>query len=62
MAKRIVGTTPRQDGYRMPGEFEEQDRRVDAVAPAARQLAGRGQARPAGLLPTWPGPSPGSSR
>ena len=24
MAKRIVGTTPRQDGYRMPGEFEEQ--------------------------------------
>ena len=24
MAKRITGTTPRQDGYRMPGEFEEQ--------------------------------------
>lgn len=22
MAKRIIGTTPRQDGYRMPGEFE----------------------------------------
>ena len=25
MAKRIVGTTPKQDGYRMPGEFEPQD-------------------------------------
>lgn len=24
MAKRIVGTTPKQDGYRMPAEFEEQ--------------------------------------
>jgi agmatine deiminase len=24
MAKRIVGTTPRQDGYRMPAEFEPQ--------------------------------------
>ncbi|MEA5051295.1 MAG: agmatine deiminase [Oscillospiraceae bacterium] len=24
MAKRIEGTTPRQDGYRMPGEFEPQ--------------------------------------
>ena len=24
MAKRIEGTTPKQDGYRMPGEFEEQ--------------------------------------
>ncbi len=24
MAKRIVGTTPKADGYRMPGEFEEQ--------------------------------------
>ncbi|MBQ4324812.1 MAG: agmatine deiminase [Clostridia bacterium] len=24
MAKRIVGTTPRQDGYRMPAEFEKQ--------------------------------------
>ena len=26
MAKRIIGTTPKQDGYRMPGEFEPQDR------------------------------------
>lgn len=26
MAKRIVGTTPKQDGFRMPGEFEEQER------------------------------------
>ena len=25
MAKRIEGTTPKQDGYRMPGEFEEQE-------------------------------------
>lgn len=25
MAKRITGTTPKQDGYRMPGEFEEQE-------------------------------------
>lgn len=25
MAKRIIGSTPRQDGYRMPGEFEAQD-------------------------------------
>lgn len=25
MAKRIKGTTPKQDGYRMPGEFEEQE-------------------------------------
>ena len=25
MAKRIIGTTPKQDGYRMPGEFEEQE-------------------------------------
>ena len=25
MAKRIEGTTPAQDGYRMPGEFEEQE-------------------------------------
>ncbi len=25
MAKRITGTTPRQDGFRMPGEFEPQD-------------------------------------
>ena len=24
MAKRITGSTPRQDGFRMPGEFEEQ--------------------------------------
>ena len=23
MAKRIEGSTPRQDGFRMPGEFEE---------------------------------------
>lgn len=26
MAGRIVGSTPRQDGYRMPGEFEPQER------------------------------------
>lgn len=26
MAKRIVGTTPKQDGFRMPGEFEKQER------------------------------------
>lgn len=26
MAKRITGTTPKQDGYRMPGEFEPQKR------------------------------------
>ncbi|MEG0805093.1 MAG: agmatine deiminase [Lachnospiraceae bacterium] len=26
MAKRIIGTTPRQDGFRMPGEFEPQKR------------------------------------
>lgn len=26
MAKRIIGTTPKQDGYRMPGEFEPQER------------------------------------
>ncbi|MBQ0136242.1 MAG: agmatine deiminase [Oscillospiraceae bacterium] len=25
MAKRIYGTTPRQDGFRMPGEFEKQE-------------------------------------
>ena len=25
MAKRIKNTTPKQDGYRMPGEFEEQE-------------------------------------
>lgn len=25
MPRRITGTTPRQDGYRMPGEFEEQE-------------------------------------
>ena len=25
MAHRIIGTTPRQDGYRMPAEFEKQD-------------------------------------
>ena len=25
MAKRITGSTPKQDGYRMPGEFEEQE-------------------------------------
>ena len=24
MAKRIIGTTPKQDGFRMPGEFEKQ--------------------------------------
>ena len=24
MAKRIMNTTPRQDGFRMPGEFEKQ--------------------------------------
>ena len=24
MAKRIIGTTPKQDGYRMPAEFEPQ--------------------------------------
>ena len=24
MAKRIIGTTPKQDGYRMPAEFERQ--------------------------------------
>ena len=23
MAKRIEGTTPKQDGFRMPGEFEK---------------------------------------
>lgn len=26
MAKRIVGSTPKQDGFRMPGEFEPQER------------------------------------
>jgi len=26
MAKRIMGTTPKEDGYRMPGEFEDQER------------------------------------
>ncbi len=26
MAKRIIGTTPKQDGFRMPGEFEPHDR------------------------------------
>ena len=26
MAKRIIGSTPKADGYRMPGEFEPQDR------------------------------------
>lgn len=25
MSKRILGTTPKQDGFRMPGEFEPQD-------------------------------------
>ena len=25
MAKRIIGTTPKQDGFRMPGEYEPQD-------------------------------------
>ena len=25
MAKRIIGSTPKQDGFRMPGEFEPQD-------------------------------------
>ena len=25
MAKRIQGTTPKQDGFRMPAEFEEQE-------------------------------------
>ena len=25
MSKRIVGTTPKVDGFRMPGEFEEQE-------------------------------------
>ena len=25
MAHRIIGTTPKQDGYRMPAEFEKQD-------------------------------------
>ncbi|MCA5010718.1 agmatine deiminase, partial [Clostridioides difficile] len=25
MAKRIENTTPKQDGYRMPAEFEEQE-------------------------------------
>ena len=24
MAKRIAGSTPKQDGFRMPGEFEKQ--------------------------------------
>lgn len=24
MAKRIIGSTPRRDGYRMPAEFEPQ--------------------------------------
>lgn len=26
MAKRIVSTTPKQDGFYMPGEFEPQER------------------------------------
>ncbi len=26
MAKRIIGSTPKMDGFRMPGEFEPQDR------------------------------------
>ena len=26
MAKRIINTTPRQDGFYMPGEFESQKR------------------------------------
>ena len=25
MAKRIQGSTPKQDGFRMPAEFEEQE-------------------------------------
>lgn len=61
MAKRIVGTTPRQDGYRMPGEFEEQTG-VWMLWPQ-RPDNWRGGAKPAQQpLPTWPGPSPGSSR
>ena len=24
MAKRIIGSTPKQDGYRMPAEYEKQ--------------------------------------
>lgn len=26
MAKKIAGSTPALDGYRMPGEFEEQEK------------------------------------
>ncbi len=26
MAKRIIGSTPKQDGFRMPGEFEKQEK------------------------------------
>ena len=25
MSKRIVGSTPKVDGFRMPGEFEKQE-------------------------------------
>lgn len=57
MAKRIIGTTPKQDGYRMPAEFEPQQGRVDALARAKRQLARRRQARAEGPLLTWQKPS-----
>lgn len=61
MAKRIVGTTPRQDGYRMPGEFEEQTG-VWMLWPQRPDNWRAGPSPPSRPLPTWPGPSPGSSR
>ncbi len=57
MAKRIIGTTPKQDGYRMPGRIsksrlaswmiwpERNDNWRKAVSPLRRHL------------PRWPKPS-----
>ena len=41
MAKRIINTTPRQDGFYMPGEFEPQER----VWMLWHALCGRGKWR-----------------
>lgn len=56
MAKRIMGSTPKEDGYRMPGEFEEQ-KQVWMLWPE-RQDNWRNGAKPVQKAPTqmwqWP--------
>ena len=49
MAKRILNSTPKKDGYRMPGEYEPQEQIWMFLAGERRRLAERRAACPESL-------------